>query len=108
FCADHGDFAGEHGMTRKGGVFYDCLVRVPLIVSWPGRLPEGAVEHSPVNLLDLVPTLFDLQGLAVPAAMQGELLPTVTDAPAREATFSEYGAGGPPCTLADLDGLPTA
>jgi len=106
FCADHGDFAGEHGLTRKGGAFYDALVRVPLIVAWPGVVPAGAVETSPVNLVDLVPTLLRLQGLPVPAAMQGEPLPTVTDAPPREATFSEYGAGGPPCTLADVDALP--
>jgi arylsulfatase A-like enzyme len=106
FCSDHGDFAGEHGLTRKGGAFYDALVRVPLIVAWPGVVPAGAVERSPVNLVDLVPTLLRLQGLPVPAAMQGEPLPTVTDAPPREATFSEYGAGGPPCTLADVDALP--
>jgi arylsulfatase A-like enzyme len=106
FCADHGDFAGEHGLTRKGGAFYDAMVRVPLIVAWPGVVPAGAVERSPVNLVDVVPTLLRLQGLPVPAAMQGQPLPTVTDAPPREATFSEYGAGGPPCTLADLDALP--
>lgn len=105
FCSDHGDFAGEHGMTRKGGAFYDCLVRVPLLISWPGSLPEGAVEDSPVNLLDIVPTLLTLQGLPLPPGMQGEPLPTVTAAPPRQATFSEYGAGGAFCTLADLDTL---
>jgi len=106
FCSDHGDFAGEHGLTRKGGAFYDAMVRVPLIVAWPGVVPAGAVELSPVNLIDLVPTLLRLQGLSVPAAMQGAPLPTVTDAPPRAATFAEYGAGGPPCTLADVDDLP--
>lgn len=105
FCADHGDFAGEHGMMRKGGAFYDCLVRVPLIVAWPGRVPAGAVEDSPVNLIDVVPTLLRLQGLPRPATMQGEPLATVTDAPPRPATFSEYGAGGAPCTLADVEAL---
>ncbi len=106
FCSDHGDFAGEHGMTRKGGLFYDCLVRVPLIVSWPGHVPSGAVEESPVNLIDIVPTLLALQGLPRPDAMMGAPLATVTDAPRRRATFSEYGAGGAPFTEADLDALP--
>jgi arylsulfatase A-like enzyme len=105
FCADHGDFALEHGLSRKGGAFYDCLVRVPLIVSWPPHVPSGVRDDSPVNLIDVVPTLLTLQGLPVPAAMQGRPLPSVTAAPAREATFSEYGAGGPACTLADLDRL---
>lgn len=106
FCSDHGDFAGEHGMMRKGGLFYDCLVRVPLIVSWPGRVPSGAVEESPVNLIDIVPTLLALQGLPRPATMMGEPLATVTDAPQRAATFSEYGAGGAAFKLADLADLP--
>lgn len=106
FCSDHGDFAGEHGMTRKGGAFYDCLVRVPLIVAWPGRVPAGVSDDAPVNLVDVVPTLLALQGLDRPATMQGLPLPTVTDAPTRDATFAEYGAGGPPCTRADLAALP--
>jgi arylsulfatase A-like enzyme len=102
FCSDHGDFAGEHGMTRKGGAFYDCLVRVPLIVAGPG-VPAGAVEDAPVSLLDVVPTLLALQGLPVPAGMQGQALPTATDAAPRDAAFAEYGAGGPACTRADLE-----
>ncbi len=103
FCSDHGDFAGEHGLTRKGGAFYDALVRVPLVVAWPGHVPAGAVERAPVSLLDVVPTVLAWQGLAVPRAMQGRRLPTVTDAPPRKAVVSEYGAGGAPCTRADLD-----
>lgn len=106
FCSDHGDFAGEHGMTRKGGVFYDCLTRVPLIVSWPGRVPGGKVDTSMVNLVDLVPTLLELQGVAVPRAMQGNPLPTVTNAAPRAAAYSEYGAGGPAFILRDLEALP--
>lgn len=105
FCADHGDFAGEHGMVTKGGVFYDALTRVPLIVSWPGHLPQAQVDHSMVNLVDILPTLFELQGLPVPAAMQGQPLPTVTGATPREAAFSEYGAGGPRFSMEDLHKL---
>jgi len=106
FCSDHGDFMGEHRMTGKGGVFYDCLTHVPLIVSWPGRVPQGVRDESLVNLIDIVPTLFTLQGMDVPRGMHGQPLPTVTDAPPRDAAFSEYGAGGPPFTLADLEKLP--
>jgi len=107
FCSDHGDFAGEHGMTRKGGAFYDCLTRVPLLLSWPGRVPAGAREDAPVNLIDLAPTLLTLQGLPLPPAMQGRPLPTVTSEPAQDATFAEYGAGGAPCRLTDVAALPT-
>jgi arylsulfatase A-like enzyme len=59
-----------------------------------------------VNLIDVVPTLLALQELPVPRAMYGQALPTITDAPPQDATFSEYGAGGPPFRLADLTKLP--
>jgi arylsulfatase A-like enzyme len=106
FCSDHGDFMGEHGMQCKGGVFYDCLTRIPLVVSWPGQIPMGRHEQSMANLIDVVPTLLQLQGLSVPRSMHGQGLPTVTDVPPRDATFSEYGAGGPPFRMADLAELP--
>ena len=106
FCSDHGDFMGEHNMQCKGGVFYDCLTRVPLIVSWPGQVPTAVRDESMVNLIDIVPTLLQLQGLNVPCCMQGTPLPIVTDSPPRDAVFSEYGAGGPPFGMADLEALP--
>jgi len=106
FCADHGDFAGEHAMMAKGGVFYDCLTRIPLIVSCPGRVSEGQLDSSMVNLVDVVPTLLGVQGLEVPRSMHGEPLPTVTSASPRDAAFSEYGAGGPPFRYEDLEGMP--
>jgi choline-sulfatase len=59
-----------------------------------------------VNLVDVVPTLLDLQGIAVPRSMHGQGLPQATDASPREATFSEYGAGGPPFRLSDLAQMP--
>ena len=106
FCSDHGDFMGEHRMQCKGGVFHDCLTRVPLIVSWPGEIAANQRDMSLVNLIDVVPTLLQLQRLAVPGSMHGEGLPTVTDAEPRDAAFSEYGAGGPPFRMAHLEQLP--
>lgn len=106
FCSDHGDFAGEHGMMNKGGVFYDCLTRVPLVLSLPGEVPEGGIDDSLVNLIDVVPTLFSLLGLEIPQSFEGLPLPTATAAAPRDAAFSEYGAGGPPFTWDDLDKLP--
>ena len=65
FTADHGEFAGEHNMFGKGGVFYDSLVKVPLIVSWKGSfVPKGKVDDSLVNTIDILPTLLQLTGTA--------------------------------------------
>jgi len=103
FCADHGDFSGEHAQIAKGGAFYDCLTRVPLIASWPGNIPQGVVDESCVNLIDIVPTVLELQGIEIPRSMHGEGLPQATDAEPRDAGFSEYGAGGPAFTMAGLE-----
>jgi arylsulfatase A-like enzyme len=48
---------------------YDFLVRTPLVIRWPGRLPEGAVRDVMVREPDILPTLLDL--LAAPDAHDG-------------------------------------
>ncbi|MFW6174958.1 MAG: sulfatase [Chloroflexota bacterium] len=106
FTSDHGDFAGEHNMFVKGGVFYDCLTRVPLVLSWPGRMPSDEEDDSMVNTIDIVPTLLRLQGIDAPREMYGQPLPTVTEAAPRDAAFSEYGAGGPRFRMSDLEKIP--
>jgi hypothetical protein len=40
FSADHGEANGELGLLTKG-FLYDSAARVPLVVSWPGHIPEG-------------------------------------------------------------------
>jgi len=79
---------------------------VPLIVSWPGHILAGVRDASMVNLVDIVPTLLELQGIDAPRSMHGQGLPLITNAAPRDAAFSEYGAGGPLFTMADLEQLP--
>ena len=57
FTSDHGDLLGDHGLCQKGCRFYEGAVRVPLIVSWPGQVQEGAVHECLVELNDLAPTI---------------------------------------------------
>jgi arylsulfatase len=58
--ADHGEAFGEHGKFSHRFELYDELLRVPLIMRLPARLPAGQVVTSQVRLLDLVPTVLDL------------------------------------------------
>ena len=79
FMSDHGDMLGDHGLWGKGCRFYEGLVRVPLIVSWPGRVQEGVVSDALVELTDLVPTLMDVIGLEAPGGLPGcSLWPLLT------------------------------
>lgn len=74
--SDHGEMLGDHGLMLKSCRFYEGLVRVPLIVSWPGQFAGGVPCDDLVELLDLSATLLDLAGVEIPEDHQGfSLLP---------------------------------
>ncbi len=76
---DHGEEFFEHGGFEHGHTLYDELIHVPLIVSLPGRIGEGARVRNQVRLLDVTPTVFDLLGLEPPAHFEGvSLVPYLT------------------------------
>jgi arylsulfatase A-like enzyme len=64
-AADHGEELGEHGVWEHNHMFQTNL-RVPLIVSWPAKLPRGARVTALVESVDLLPSLCELIGLAPP------------------------------------------
>lgn len=85
FTSDHGETLGDHGLLMKGLRFYEGLVRVPLIVSWPGQFAAGIRRDALVELTDLAPTLLALAGEQPHDRMQGRsLLPLLTDAQAAD------------------------
>ena len=43
---------------------YDFLVKVPLVLHWPGHLPTGAVYDRMVRQPDIFPTVLDLLGIS--------------------------------------------
>ncbi|MCD2181557.1 sulfatase family protein [Rhizobium sp. GN54] len=66
FWSDHGEFIGDFGVTHKIPAFYECLIRVPLVLWDPtGRVPRG-VNSSLVELMDGMATVLDLCGLQQP------------------------------------------
>lgn len=95
FTSDHGESLGDHGLLQKGCRFYEGLVRIPLILSWPGKFLENVQRDALVELLDLTSTIVELAGLEQPAYMQGKsLIPLLTDATQtdehRDFVRSEY------------------
>ncbi len=79
FTSDHGEMLGDHGLLWKGCRFYEALVHVPLIVSWPGQVRTGLRSEALVELTDIVPTLLDALSLPVPGNVQGmSLWPILT------------------------------
>jgi len=58
--SDHGENIGEHGLMGHVLCVYDTLLRVPLVIRYPGRFRAGALDERLVQLTDLLPTLVDI------------------------------------------------
>jgi arylsulfatase A-like enzyme len=65
--SDHGEEFWEHGGFEHGHSMYQELLRVPLIVKFPGAV-AGAHVHAPIGTEALPPTLLELAGLPYDAA----------------------------------------
>lgn len=83
FTSDNGPEAGgKHGcdpdfFNSTGSLrgvkrsLYEGGIRVPLIMSWPGEIPEGKTQSTPSGSWDLLPYLCEIAGAAVPTTSSG-------------------------------------
>lgn len=77
YLSDHGEFAGEHGLWYKNSFYEDSAI-VPLIFSFPQAIPVGTQINSPVQLMDVFPTLCELCNITIPEEIDGKsLMPIV-------------------------------
>ena len=103
YTSDNGYSCGHHGIWGKGnGTFplnmYENSIRVPFIISRPGRIPEGRATGAMMSQYDFMPTLLDY--LALPpvddATLPGASFLSVwtgEEAEARDevVVYDEYG-----------------
>jgi arylsulfatase A-like enzyme len=81
FTSDHGESLGEHNHIGHISNLFNPLVRVPLIMSYPGRLPAGLTVRQPISHLDLMPTILELMTAPAPSGLRGRsLLPVINGA----------------------------
>jgi choline-sulfatase len=95
FTSDHGNLLGQHGLMDKAvPAFYDDLMRVPLILRLPGRIPAGRTNHAWATSVDVAPTILDYLGAAPLAKAHGRSLrPLLEGKPDEEG--SVFGERGP-------------
>jgi arylsulfatase A-like enzyme len=75
YTADHGDLCGGHGLVDKHFIMYDDVVRVPLIMRWPGLIPANSRNECFVcNALDLAATFCQVAGQPIPETFRGQSL----------------------------------
>lgn len=71
FLSDHGEEFFEHEGFGHGHALFNEVIRVPLIVSLPGRLPQGRRISRQVRLVDVMPTVLDLLDIEVESRCEG-------------------------------------
>lgn len=84
FSSDNGalhHFSPQAPLRGEKGSYYEGGIRVPLVVSWPGRIEPGSRSHVPVTNLDFFPSFLEIAGIPRPEghAVDGDsLLPLLT------------------------------
>lgn len=72
FVSDHGEMLGDHQWIRKRSA-YEGSARVPFLVKLPASfgVKGGQLRHELVELMDVMPTLLDAAGVAIPETVEG-------------------------------------
>ena len=94
---DHGDYVAEYGLQRKGAGMPEVLMRIPFFVS--GGPVAARTRAELVSLVDILPTVAELVGSAIPDGVTGRsLAPLLLDAgrtsPEFDDLYAERGFGG--------------
>lgn len=102
FFSDNGgptaELTSSNAPLRGGkGSLYEGGIRVPMVWSFPGRIPAGRVEHRPVLSLDVAATALDIAGLPPVEGADGtSLLQWINDPAQRNPHYKIFWrmAGG--------------
>ena len=105
--SDHGDYAGEYGLMKKGAGVPDAITRVPMV--WFGSGVEASGRRDDhVCLTDIFPTACEAMGAEIPLGVQGRSLTEMLggrEYPKEEfrSVMSEAGFGGQYFTREDSE-----
>lgn len=89
--SDHGEGLGDHGEEEHGMFLYRESIQVPLVVKLPQQKFAGDSVSSPVQLIDVVPTILERTGVTMNAKLPGRSLAAFLNekSPERRAVYSE-------------------
>lgn len=93
YTADHGEMLGDYSCFGKR-CFLDGAARLPMIVQYPG-CEKGRVCHSPVSLVDILPTFLDFADIEKREDYCGESLFDILNKKIkRDTIFAQYEKEG--------------
>ncbi len=88
---DHGESLGRHREGAHGFFIYDATMQVPFLLRAPYRqIPKGRRIAAQVRGMDLMPTVLELVGVEIPAAVQGVSLVPLADGSAEDLGLWAY------------------
>jgi arylsulfatase A-like enzyme/predicted Zn-dependent protease len=91
--SDHGEGLNQHGEEEHGVFLYREVLQVPLLVKLPGSRKAGATVKTPVELVDVFPTILDRTATPLPTTghRPGEsLLDFLNGGPSRQIYAETY------------------
>ena len=94
-AATHGEARGARGLAGHGLSLYEDVLRVPLLVRYPGGVNDGAEVETQTSLIDVLPLVLDEVGLDLPDDLDGlrigEREVVVAECPRDPATVAAFG-----------------
>ena len=99
YTADHGDVVGaQGGVFDKDSLMVEETMRIPLALRWPGVIDPGRATDALASNMDLVPTVLEAAGAAMPPADGASLLPVARDpsVPWRDDLMCQHHGHGHP------------
>jgi len=89
FASDHGESLGEHNEQTHGFFIYQEGVHVPLIFVTPFEKLQGLSRQNVVSLVDIMPTVLEMEGISIPDQVQGQsLLPLIANGNVKKGNFA--------------------
>jgi arylsulfatase A-like enzyme len=88
-ACSNGPLAGYKAFPWEGGV------RVPFLISAPGRIAPGLVSSHPVSTLDILPTVAHLAGVKAPTGVEGRDIASALAPTAKPVERTLYWRMGP-------------
>ncbi len=71
FTSDHGEYLGDHGLVQKGPPGLESCAHVPLLWTYPNKIPGGQRVSALIESVDIAPTILDFCGVQCPPFFQG-------------------------------------
>ncbi|MFX0000049.1 MAG: sulfatase-like hydrolase/transferase [Candidatus Hodarchaeota archaeon] len=95
FFSDHGDYAGNYGLSEKWpNAFQDCLINIPLVVKIPKIQITNKIFDQLIESIDIFPTIMELAEIETKYTHFGQnLIPLLNGETKvhRDAVFAEGG-----------------